>query len=103
MELEPVLPVEYLRTIAISRLMLCNIRNIQASWLTVGKATAQLCLHAGANDLGAIMIEENVVSSAGASYKMNADEMQQAIADAGFAPRLRNQAYELIELPEQIR
>ena len=49
------------------------------------------------------MIEENVVSSAGASYKMNADEMQQAIADAGFAPRLRNQAYELIELPEQIR
>ena len=102
-ELEPVLPVEYLRTIAISRLMLCNIRNIQASWLTVGKATAQLCLHAGANDLGSIMIEENVVSSAGASYKMNADEMQQAIADAGFAPRLRNQAYELIELPEQIR
>ena len=54
---------EYLRMIAISRIMLPNIKNIQASWLTVGKETAQLCLHGGANDFGSIMIEENVVSS----------------------------------------
>ena len=59
-------PLEYLRIIAVSRLVLCNIRNIQASWLTVGKATAQAALHSGANDMGSIMIEENVVSSAGA-------------------------------------
>jgi cyclic dehypoxanthinyl futalosine synthase len=101
-KMEPVLPVEYVRTIAISRIMLNNIENIQASWLTVGKPTAQLCLHAGANDLGSIMIEENVVSAAGASYKMDASEMQKAISDAGFTPRLRNQAYELIEMPEII-
>ena len=56
---------EYLRMIAISRIMLPNIKNIQASWLTVGKETAQLCLHGGANDFGSIMIEENVVSAAG--------------------------------------
>jgi cyclic dehypoxanthinyl futalosine synthase len=55
--ISPILAVEYVRTIAISRIMLNNINNIQASWLTVGKETAQLCLHAGANDLGSIMIE----------------------------------------------
>ena len=98
-EISPVLPIEYVRTIAISRILLNNIENIQASWLTVGKETAQLCLHAGANDLGSIMIEENVVSAAGASYKMDASEIQKTITDAGFTPRLRNQAYELIEMP----
>lgn len=98
-EISPVLPIEYVRTIAISRILLNNIENIQASWLTVGKETAQLCLHAGANDLGSIMIEENVVSAAGASFKMDASEIQKTITDAGFTPRLRNQAYELIEMP----
>ena len=98
-DIEPILPVEYIRTIAISRIMLNNIENIQASWLTVGKETAQVCLHAGANDLGSIMIEENVVSAAGASYKMDTSEIQKTIIDAGFAPKLRNQAYELIEMP----
>lgn len=98
-EIKPVLPLEYVRTIAVSRIMLNNIENIQASWLTVGKETAQLCLHAGANDLGSIMIEENVVSAAGASYKMDTIEIQKTITDAGFTPRLRNQAYELIEMP----
>lgn len=97
--LPPVLPAEYVRTIAISRIMLNNIDNIQASWLTVGKETAQLCLHAGANDLGSIMIEENVVSAAGASWKMDAVEIQKTIKDAGFTPKLRNQAYEFIEMP----
>lgn len=96
----PVTPVtesEYLRTIAISRIMLDNIDNIQASWLTVGPETAQICLHAGANDLGSIMIEENVVSSAGASFRMSADDMRRVIRDAGFTPRRRNQAYLILE------
>ena len=88
---------EYIRTIAISRIMLPNIKNIQASWLTVGKNVAQICLHAGANDFGSIMIEENVVSSAGANYKFDAEGIQNAIHEAGFTPHLRNQRYEFIE------
>ncbi|MEI8006812.1 MAG: dehypoxanthine futalosine cyclase, partial [Bacteroidota bacterium] len=84
---------EYIRMIAISRIMLPNIPNIQASWLTVGKETAQLCLQAGANDFGSIMIEENVVSSAGAHYSMDAEGIQQAIGEAGFEPQLRNQDF----------
>ncbi|REJ80597.1 MAG: dehypoxanthine futalosine cyclase [Bacteroidetes bacterium] len=91
---------EYIRTIAISRLMLLNIRNIQASWLTVGKETAQLCLHAGANDFGSIMIEENVVSAAGAPHRFTSNGIQNAIREAGFVPKLRNQQYELREMPE---
>jgi len=87
---------EYIRMIAISRIMLPNISNIQASWLTVGKDTAQLCLHAGANDFGSIMIEENVVSVAGATNKFDANEIQRAILDAGFDPQLRNQDFELL-------
>ncbi|GHU99344.1 dehypoxanthine futalosine cyclase [Bacteroidia bacterium] len=86
-------PVEYLRIIAISRLVLNNIRNIQASWLTVGKPTAQIALHSGANDMGSIMIEENVVSAAGASDSFDAAGMQTAIREAGFTPRLRDQLY----------
>lgn len=101
-EISPVLPVEYIRTIALSRILLNNIDNIQASWLTVGRETAQLCLHAGANDLGSIMIEENVVSAAGASYKMDKSDIQKAIKDAGFTPKLRNQSYDLIELSENL-
>lgn len=89
---------EYIRTIAMSRIMLPNITNIQASWLTVGKSIAQLCLHSGANDLGSIMIEENVVSAAGASFKMNAAEMQKTIEEAGFIPQKRNQKYEYVYL-----
>ncbi|MBT3207026.1 MAG: dehypoxanthine futalosine cyclase [Bacteroidetes bacterium] len=85
---------EYIRTIAISRILLRNVQNIQASWLTVGKEVGQICLHAGANDFGSIMIEENVVSSAGASHEFDAKGMQQAISEAGFVPQLRNQNYE---------
>ena len=87
-------PTEYLRLIAVSRLVLNNIRNIQASWLTVGKQTAQMALHSGANDMGSIMIEENVVSSAGAHNRFDREGIQQAIREAGFTPRLRNQLYE---------
>jgi cyclic dehypoxanthinyl futalosine synthase len=84
---------EYIRMIALSRIVLHNIRNIQASWLTVGKAVAQVALHAGANDMGSIMIEENVVSSAGAHHRFDAVGIQQAIREAGFTPRLRDQRY----------
>ena len=101
-EFSSILPVDYIRMIALSRIMLPNFENIQASWLTVGKETGQLALHAGANDLGSIMIEENVVSAAGASFSMDAQQMQKCIVDAGFKPRLRNQAYDLISLPEGV-
>jgi cyclic dehypoxanthinyl futalosine synthase len=95
-----VTPDEYIRMITISRIMLPNIPNIQASWLTVGKETAQICLHAGANDLGSIMIEENVVSAAGGHYTMNASQMQEAIRDAGFTAQYRNQQYEYTIIDE---
>lgn len=90
---------EYIRLIAISRLMLPNIPNIQASWLTVGKNTAQLCLHGGANDFGSIMIEENVVSVAGANYTFDEAGIQHAIREAGFVPQLRNQQFQHLLLP----
>ena len=93
-------PEEYLRMIAMSRIMLPNIHNIQASWLTVGKQVAQLCLHGGANDFGSIMIEENVVSAAGAPHRFTSSSIQKAIADAGFEPQLRGQQYEWRELPQ---
>ncbi|MDX2049042.1 MAG: cyclic dehypoxanthinyl futalosine synthase [Chitinophagaceae bacterium] len=95
-------PEEYIRMIAMSRIMLPNIKNIQASWLTVGKKTAQLCLHAGANDFGSIMLEENVVSAAGAPHRFTYKSIQDAIREAGFEPQLRNQQYEWRTLPERI-
>ena len=91
---------EYIRMIAMSRIMLPNIKNIQASWLTVGKQVAQMCLHAGANDFGSIMIDENVVSAAGAPHRFTADGIQDAIREAGFEPQLRNQQYEFRKMPE---
>jgi len=93
---------EYIRMIALSRIMLPNIENIQASWLTVGKAVAQVCLHAGANDFGSIMIEENVVSAAGAPHRFTSKGIQDAIKEAGFEPRLRTQQYEFRELPAEM-
>ena len=93
---------EYIRMIALSRIMLPNIINIQASWLTIGKATAQICLQAGANDFGSIMIEENVVSAAGAPHRFTYKTIQEAIREAGFKPQLRTQQYEYREIPEAI-
>lgn len=93
---------EYIRMISMSRIMLPNVINIQASWLTVGKNIAQVCLHAGANDFGSIMIEENVVSAAGASFRFTSDGIQQAIREAGFNPKLRDQQYRFRELPENM-
>src|SRR5688572_8311340 len=95
-------PEEYIRMISLSRIMLPNIKNIQASWLTVGKQTASICLHAGANDFGSIMIEENVVSAAGAPHRFTYKTIQDAISEAGFVPQLRNQQYEWREIPETI-
>jgi len=96
-------PEEYIRMIALSRIMLPNVKNIQASWLTVGKQTAQLCLHSGANDFGSIMIEENVVSAAGAPHRFTYKTIQDAIREAGFEPQLRNQQYEWREIPVTIK
>jgi cyclic dehypoxanthinyl futalosine synthase len=93
---------EYIRMIALCRIMLPNVQNIQASWLTVGKEIAQLCLHAGANDFGSIMIEENVVSAAGAPHRFTANGIQDAIRKSGFEPQLRNQQYEFRKMPEVI-
>ena len=95
-------PDEYIRMIAISRIMLPNVTNIQASWLTVGKETAQICLHSGANDFGSIMLEENVVSAAGAPHRFTYKSIQEAIAEAGFEPQLRNQQYEWRDIPALI-
>ena len=92
-------PDEYIRMIALSRIMLPNVKNIQASWLTVGKQTASVCLHAGANDFGSIMIEENVVSAAGAPHRFTYRSIQEAIKEAGFEPQLRNQQYEFRAMP----
>ena len=93
---------EYIRMIALSRIMLPNVKNIQASWLTVGKNIAQICLHAGANDFGSIMIEENVVSAAGAPHRFTSKTIQEAIREAGFEPQLRTQQYKDRKLPNGI-
>jgi cyclic dehypoxanthinyl futalosine synthase len=93
---------EYIRMLALSRIMLPNIENIQASWLTVGKETAQLCLEAGANDFGSIMLEENVVSAAGAPHRFTYKTIQDAIKEAGYTPQLRGQQYNFRELPTNI-
>ncbi|MDE7355911.1 MAG: dehypoxanthine futalosine cyclase [Rikenellaceae bacterium] len=85
---------DYLRVVALARLVLDNIANIQASWLTVGIETGLKALRCGANDMGSIMIEENVVSSTGISgTTLDADRMVKAIQSAGFTPRLRDQLY----------
>jgi cyclic dehypoxanthinyl futalosine synthase len=93
---------EYVRMVAISRIMLPNIDNIQASWLTVGKQVAQVCLYGGANDFGSIMIEENVVSAAGAPHRFTSKGIQDAIREAGFEPKLRNQQYDYRLMPVQM-
>jgi cyclic dehypoxanthinyl futalosine synthase len=91
---------EYIRMVAISRIMLPNIKNIRTSWLTVGAKTAQVTLHGGANDMGSIMIEENVVSAAGAPHRFTANSIQDCIKEAGFEPQLRTQHYVERAMPE---
>ncbi|HVS00589.1 MAG TPA: cyclic dehypoxanthinyl futalosine synthase [Thermoanaerobaculia bacterium] len=85
---------EYLRTLAVSRLFLDNIVHFQTSWVTQGKKIGQLALSFGADDMGSIMIEENVVSSAGTAYRMSQDEMEHLILAAGYTPKQRTNLYE---------
>jgi len=89
--------VTYLRTQAIARVVLDNVPNIQASWVTMGPKIGQVALQFGANDFGSLMMEENVVSAAGTTYQMTLDEMRRLIADAGYAPKQRRQDYTLLE------
>lgn len=88
---------DYLRLIAISRIMLDNIPNIQSSILTVGKETAMVSLHGGANDLGSVMMEENVVSAAGDPFRVDPEGMKKIIEEAGFTPVRRDQCYVPVE------
>src|SRR6185503_19394457 len=91
--------VEYLRTLAIARLVLDNFDNLQASWVTQGGKVGQLSLAYGANDMGSVMIEENVVRAAGAEYCMDELEVVRNIESAGFVPKRRNMHYELLGDP----
>lgn len=92
---------EYLRTQALSRLYLDNVPNIQSSWVTQGPKIGQLALYFGANDMGSLMIEENVVASAGTVYYLSLEEIKRAIREAGYTPRQRNVFYEYIDTPER--
>ncbi|PPK61297.1 dehypoxanthine futalosine cyclase [Malaciobacter marinus] len=96
-DLKPQSSNRYLRLLAVSRLFLDNVPNIQSSWVTQGSYIGQLALKFGANDLGSTMMEENVVAAAGASNCMNQDEMITLIKDVGENPAKRNTAYEIVE------
>lgn len=96
-ELHPASAVEYLRVLAISRIYLDNINNIQASWVTQGIKLAQVALRFGANDFGSTMIEENVIASTGVSYRVSKKDIIKAIKDAGFKPAQRNTYYKIIQ------
>jgi len=89
--------VTYLRTQAIARLLLDNVPNIQASWVTMGPKIGQVALRFGANDFGSLMMEENVVSAAGTTWRMTLPEMRRLIADAGYTPKQRKQDYTVLE------
>jgi cyclic dehypoxanthinyl futalosine synthase len=91
--------IDYLRTLAIARIFLDNFDNLQASWVTQGGKVGQLSLAFGANDMGSVMIEENVVRAAGASYCMDEVEIVENIEDAGFTPKRRNMHYEILGDP----
>jgi len=86
---------EYLRTQALARIYLDNFENLQSSWVTQGPRIGQIALRYGANDFGSVMMEENVVSQAGTSFRITREEMERLIADAGFEPRTRNNWYQL--------
>jgi cyclic dehypoxanthinyl futalosine synthase len=93
-EVEPSGGYDYLRTLAISRLALENIDHVQGSWVTQGPKVGQVSLHFGADDLGSIMLEENVVAAAGAQYRMAQNDMERVIRGAGYEPRQRRTLYE---------
>lgn len=96
LKVPPVGAHEYLRTQALSRIYLDNIPSVQSSWVTQGLEVGQVALKYGANDLGSIMIEENVVSAAGTTFRMTVSDMQRLIRDLGYEPRQRDNAYRLV-------
>jgi cyclic dehypoxanthinyl futalosine synthase len=89
--------VEYLKVLALARVVLDNVENIQASWVTQGARMAQIALYFGANDLGGTMLEENVVAAAGVGFRMSQDEIIDLASDAGFVPARRSTVYEVLE------
>ena len=96
-------PFEYLKTLAVSRLFLDNFDNLQASWVTQGLAIGQMALRFGANDMGSLMIEENVVAAAGTAFRTTEEGIRRSIRDAGYDPRRRNVFYELVDDGGEIR
>ncbi len=88
--------VEYLRTIAVARIFLDNFTHLQSSWVTMGRKTGQLALHYGCDDMGSLMLEENVVSAAGTCYSVNRDEMERMIRAAGYQPWQRDNVYGVV-------
>jgi cyclic dehypoxanthinyl futalosine synthase len=93
---ETVTSAEYLRMQALSRIFLDNFENLQSSWVTQGPKIGQLALKFGANDFGSVMMEENVVSSAGTTFRLNASEIERLIRNAGYEPRRRSTWYQLL-------
>lgn len=91
--------VTYLRTLALARILLPNVPNLQSSWVTMGLKVGQVALRFGANDFGSLMMEENVVSAAGTTHRATIAEMERAIRDAGFTPARRRQDYTLLDAP----
>ncbi len=92
--------VTYLRTLALSRIVLENVPNMQSSWVTMGHKVGQVALRFGANDYGSVMMEENVVSAAGTTYRATLEQINRVIRDAGYTPTLRRQDYSFIEAAE---
>jgi cyclic dehypoxanthinyl futalosine synthase len=93
---------EYLRTNAVARLYLDNFANIQSSWVTQGQKIGQLALLYGANDMGSLMIEENVVAEAGTVHHLTLDQIRNSISELGFTPRQRNVHYQLIDAGAEV-
>src|SRR5438128_8979183 len=89
--------IDYLRTVAIARIALDNVPNLQASWVTMGMKVGQIALRFGCNDFGSLMMEENVVSAAGTTHRTTLAEMQRLIADAGYTAKKRRQDYTILE------
>jgi len=92
---------DYLKTLAVSRLYLDNFANLQASWVTQGLKIGQLALRFGANDMGSLMIEENVVAAAGTRFHASHDQLREAIRESGYIPRRRNVLYQFVETGAQ--
>jgi cyclic dehypoxanthinyl futalosine synthase len=94
--------VAYLRTLAMGRIICTNVANLQSSWVTMGLKVGQVALRFGANDFGSLMMEENVVSSAGTTHRATIEEMERCIRDAGFTVRRRRQDYSIIDEPATV-